>query len=118
MIQKEKIAKVIAEDATLRHRYHSHGQFCVIGGLLKAAGFAVETLIKDNEQGTEIDTLCLRQPEIAKLLSDHYGLTPAQSLDLQHANDRFYVVLDLETPWSEAVIPLRRKALLELLETL
>jgi len=84
-LQKEKIINVIKHDATDCGYYCRNGQYCVIGGLLKAAGCDVETVIPPWENSTHIHNL---NHDVRALLKSAYGLSLESAYELQQINDR------------------------------
>ena len=102
-LNKKKIAKVIKGDATLEQAYSDgKGNYCVIGGLLHAAGCNVE------KEFAHYNTYNVANIPLAwlRVLTDTYGLTMQQAAQLQFVNDEHRVTTE------------RRKALLSKLAEL
>jgi hypothetical protein len=96
---KREIAKIIKGDATLKGCYSDGmGGYCVIGGLLKAAGYPMRDLI---DSGRAIANL---PEEVHDLLLKTYGLSLDHCRRLQAINDYHF-----------KTVP-RRQALLAALE--
>ncbi len=110
-LKKKKIAASIRKDAQLDGKYlDHHGHYCVVGGLLKHAGYQMRKLVPVNQSG--VGDL----PEDAtELLEEVYGLTYDHLLNLQQSNDS--VVTEHYKTRAEAT-KFRRRALLKILKEL
>jgi len=94
--QKDKIIKVIKNDATLRHIYALDDKACVIGGLCLAAGYPKKKLIGMDKNSISNSLF----EDVWDLLNKVFGLTRFQLKDLQSINDYY----DRTTSRREALI--------------
>jgi hypothetical protein len=104
--QLEKAIAVVKGDATLgRHYINVSGDMCVIGGLAAAAGFSKDKLYMLG--AADINRCGLRVTEVRQAISEAYGLTKLQMIQLQDTNDGY----------CDDEIERRREALIDQLKT-
>lgn len=83
--QREKVIAAIKADAEIRYEYfNDEGQCCVIGGLIKAAGYEL-TLVSAGV--FPIQRLVNELPKVCQFLNDSYGLSRDDLSVLQTIND-------------------------------